>query len=198
MQKYTQRHRGTAIVCGASPCLFTDLANASAIRPNAVLLGCNEISALVPQIIHVWTQESRIGKIWRSKLPEGIYVHAAKGPQPGMEALYDADYIWPELDWVCGTSGFSAGLWARHGMGFDEVILAGVSLSKDLAGYADGYPSAIGSGANQPGYSDALFDHWMSQVRTHHKNGKAEGIYSMSGATAQLLGYPKEAYLGSR
>lgn len=198
MRQYSHRHQGTAIVCGASPRLFEDLANARALRPNAALLGCNEVPALVPEITHVWTQEARIGKIWRSKLKDGIFVHAAKGPQPGMEAIYDADYIWPELDWVCGTSGFSAGLWARHGMGFDEVILAGVSLSKNIGGYADGYPSAIGAGANQPGYSDELFDHWMRQVRTHHKNGKTQGIYSMSGATAQLLGYPKENDFGSR
>ena len=194
MKTYEQRHSGTAIICGAAACLFDDLAKARAMRPDAVLLGCNMTAAIVPEIKHVWTQKARAGKMVRAKIPEDVSIHAASGPIPGMEAIYDCDYLWPELSWICGTSGFSAGLWAKHGMGFDEVILAGVPLSKDIASYAKGYPSPgnLGDGKPLVGYSDELFLHWMQHVRTHKKNGKTEGIFSMSGATMTVLGYPKD------
>jgi len=67
-------------------------------------------------------------------------------------------------------------------------------LSKGIPSYAKGYPAPGNMGDGKPiaGYSDELFLHWMQQVRTHKKNGKTEGIFSMSGATMTVLGYPKD------
>lgn len=194
MQTYTERHSGTAIVCGAAACMLDDLAKARQMRPDATILGCNMIAALVPEIKHVWTQEARIGVMIRPVIPQDVKIHAAKGPQVGMEVMWDADYLWPELAWVCGTSGFSAGLWARHGMGFDEVILAGVPLTKTISTYVNGYPSPgnLGDGRIPVGYTDNNFEHWIQQVRGHKRAGKTEGIYSMSGATMGVLGHPKD------
>lgn len=192
MKTYTQRHSGTAIVCGAAPCVFDDLAKAKQMRPDADLLGCNLVPAMIPEIKKTWTQEAvKNGRMIRAQVAEDVEIHTAMLPKPGMEYLYQADYVWPELSWICGTSGFAAGLWARHGLGYDEVILAGVPLDKSVNVYRSEYKSPFNN-PEMPFAGEELFEHWHQQIRTHCNNGKTENIFSMSGATMYLLGAPKE------
>lgn len=195
MNTYTERHSGTAIVCGAAECLHDDLAKARAMRPDAMLLGCNMVPALIQDIKHAWVQDApKVGLLIKSRIPDDVKIHTAKQVSPGMEAIYYADYVWPDLQWVCGTSGFSAALWAKHGLGFDEVILAGVPLSKTMFAYADSYPAPgnLGKDKVPAGYSEELIEHWLGHIKNHKLNGKTAGIFSMSGSTMQILGYPKE------
>ncbi len=170
-----------------------DLEKARAMRPDAVLLGCNQTAALVPEIKHVWMQDAHsAGKLVRAKIPADVSIHTAKQPVKGQEVLFEADYYWPDLAWASGTSGFAAGLWAKHGLGFDEVILAGVPLSKSVPRYLTNYPSPNNIGEGKPviGYTEELFEHWCQQIRAHKMKGQAENIFSMSGATAHILGMP--------
>lgn len=191
MRTYTQRHSGTAIVCGGAPCVFEDLAKAKAMRPDAAVLGCNYAPTMIPEIKQVWSQEaSRFGRMLKHRMPD-VEIHTADTPQSGMEALYEADYCWPELEWVCGTSGFAAGLWAKHGLEYDEVILAGVPIERSMKEYEKSYASPFNQ-HNMPFAEDRLYEQWQQQIKSHKLNGKTEGIFSMSGYTRYMLGEPKE------
>lgn len=162
------------------------------MRPNADVLGCNLVPAMIPEIKKTWTQEAtKNGRMIRSHVAEDVEIHTYAMPQPGLEHLYQADYVWPELSWICGTSGFGAGLWAKHGLGYDEVILAGVPLDRSIKVYRSEYKSPFNN-PEMPFASDELFEHWYHQIKAHRSKGRTESIFSMSGATMYLLGAPKE------
>jgi hypothetical protein len=80
-------------------------------------------------------------------------------------------------------------MWARHGMGFEEVIMAGITLSGDDQKYAQGYPNKYSQHA---GYARAdQIDNWFRVLKRHQEEGLTMGIYSMSGRTKDLLGAPE-------
>jgi len=180
--RYTTKHAGTAILCGSAPCVFEDLEKARAMRPDATIVGVNYAGTLVPEIEHVWTQHNDLAAAFKLKAGRDIKVHGRSviaGP---------FDYIWPELDWVNGSSGVAGALWAKLGMGFDEVIMAGIPLSRLELQYSEKYPSKY---TKKTGFATAnQIDHWISHLKVHIQNGKTKGIYSMSGTTAYYLGQP--------
>lgn len=183
-KRYEVRHRGVAIVCGGAPCLFEDLESAKKLRPEAEILGVNATAALVKEIEHIWTQHNNLAGQFKAKAGRDVKVHARSNVMGN-----DVDYVWPELNWVSGSSGVAAALWARHGMGFDEVIMAGVPLHVNKLSYVAGYPS-------KPTKENGSFaekhqvEHWLMMLKSHIAEGKTQGIYSMSGATSRLLGFP--------
>jgi hypothetical protein len=206
---YEARHHGTAIVCGGGPALHSDLERVRALRPDATILGVNFSASVVPGIQHVWTQHIEIaGKI---KAQADVFVHSrprkfqtrVNGPvwRTGVTKDQEAlvDYQWPDLGWVSGSSGFAAALWARHGMGFDEVILCGVGLTMDNRSYSEAYEAAARAGSRPPQHdfdthyaSMMSLEHWQHCIRMHTEQGKTEGIFSMSGFTREWLGAPAE------
>jgi hypothetical protein len=193
---YQQRHGGCAIVCGAAPSLFEDLAKAKALRPHADILGVNHTPSLVPEIQHVWTQHGDVAASIKSSAGREVFVHARprKYSNGGGTWLLPVpnhrwalvDYEWPTLTWLCGSSGIAGALWARHGMGYDEVIMAGIPLNRKQRTYADGYASTPKFGRDFA--EDHQVENWLNHLRTHKANGKTEGITSMSGETARILG----------
>jgi hypothetical protein len=83
----------------------------------------------------------------------------------------------------------AGGLWAKHGMGFNEVILAGVPLSVNNLGYSDKYTSKpTKDGGNFAEWNQV--EHWAEILRGHKERGFTEGIYSVSGETNKILGMP--------
>jgi hypothetical protein len=195
---YKQRHGGCAILCGAAPSLFEDLAKARFLRPHADILGVNHAPSLVPEITHVWTQHGDVAPSIKASAKQQVFVHArprkySNGAGMWLLPVPDSrwelvDYEWPSLTWVCGSSGIAGALWAKHGMGYDEVIMAGVPLNVKLMTYADGYASTPKFGRDFA--QDHQVEGWLGHLRTHKANGKTEGIFSMSGATAEILGMP--------
>jgi hypothetical protein len=198
--EYTHRHRGCAIICGAAPSVLEDLERARKLRPDATLLGVKFAASLVPEIEHVWTQHGEMALKIKQSVDRPLYVHARPRkyqtkngggwflptPDKAWEAI---DYVWPQMNWAFGSSGVAGALWARHGMGFDEVIMAGIQLSADNLGYASGY----GQGYKRHDKTFAAAEHvshWLQLLRNHKANGRTEGIYSMSGSTKKLLGEP--------
>lgn len=129
----------------------------------------------------VWTQHADDAP--KIKATADVLVHSR--PKDGIDDS-GCDYIWPDLTWTGATSGFSAGLWARHGLGYDEVILAGVPLMPTVNTSVEGYPTAVPAWAPY-----AAFGMWHDQIRSLRDRGKTVGIKSMSGATRQLLGKPE-------
>jgi hypothetical protein len=74
-------------------------------------------------------------------------------------------------------------------MGFEEVIMAGITLSVEDQKYAQGYPNKYSQHA---GYARAdQIDNWVRVLKRHQEEGLTMGIYSMSGKTKDLLGAPE-------
>jgi hypothetical protein len=181
--RYTTKHSGTAILCGSAPCVFEDLEKARAMRPGAVVLGVNNTPAMIPEIEHIWTQHNNLAQQFKDNAKRKIFVH-------GRACIMGdfADYIWPSLDWVNGSSGVAGALWAKIGMGFDEVIMAGIPLSRLELHYAEQYPSKY---TKNTGFAtENQVDQWIGHLNMHINNGLTKGIYSMSGTTAYYLGQP--------
>lgn len=197
--EYTQKHGGCAIVCGSAPSLHEDLAKAKELRPGAVVLGANFSARLVPEIDHVWTLHNEGVHLLKEKIGRKIYVHTRPREYrngggiwfcPAPERSWSqVDYYWPSLHWLNGSSGASAGLWAKHGMGFDEVILAGVQLSTDSQYYVKGY---LNPDKEEQDYfsNEHSIMHYQDCMISFKEQGKYDGIYGMSGFPKGLLGAP--------
>jgi hypothetical protein len=196
---YPIKHRGCAIICGAAPSLFDDLKAAKELRPDATILGVKFAASLVPDIWHVWTQHGEMTLDIKKSVNRKIYVHArprmiqtAKGTKlyiPHSKESYEAiDYVWPELDYAKGSSGIAGALWARHGMGFDEVIMAGIGLSYGDKTYASGYPNKYQCGNAYA--NNGQIENWLRLLHKHVEDRRTNGIFSMSGKTREILGSP--------
>lgn len=197
--RYGEKHRGCAIICGAAPSLFEDLEKAKSLRPDATILGVNNVSPLVPEVTHIWTQHADHAEMFKEKAGRQIFVHSRprqfnngagiwKLPVPDHKWAF-VDYVWPDLSWVSGSSGVAGALWAKHGMGFDEVIMVGITLSNASRKYVGAYPSKPTKNDNNFA-EDTQVDHWLRILKNIQLDGKTEGIYSMSGATRKVLGEP--------
>jgi hypothetical protein len=184
MTLYKTKHEGTAILCGSAPCVFEDLQNALALRPNATILGVNYAPKMFDdiKIEHIWTQHNELALDMKSKMPN-VFIHARSNVMG-----HGVDYHWSSLNWVNGSSGVAGAIWARIGMGFDEVIMAGIPLNKKETRYSEKYPSTY---KKKGGFATgAQIEHWLRHVETHKANNLLSRVYSMSGETRNVLGYP--------
>lgn len=196
--RYTKKHEGVAIFCGSAPSVFADLEKAKEAYPDATILGANYTASMIPEIEHVWTQHGEQAKRIKETACRKIYVHSRHRRIRRKGALWmlpipeyiweEIDYVWKDLHWVWGSSGVAGTMWAKHGMGFDQVIMAGVSLSQDVMIYNEKY-------AGQEAFNgkfalDFKLEGWQETLRQFQAEGKTEGVYSMSGFTRELLGAP--------
>lgn len=191
-ERYSIKHSGACLVVGYAPDVHLDVEAALRLRPGAALLGIKFASVLFPEIEHVWTQHIEESAAIKAKSGRTVYVHArcakdqrkrARAPK-GFEMF--VDYEWPDLDWVAGSSGFAGALWARHGMGFDEVIMCGLPMQDRV------YTGAIADfkkPQDAASFSGAL-KHWQATIRNFAGKGLTAGIHSMSGFTREVLGGP--------
>jgi len=199
IRDYPIKHRGCAIICGAAPSLFEDLEAARRLRPDATILGVKYAASVVPEIEHVWTQHGEMTLKIKEAAGRKIYVHARpKFMQtkhgvlwylPEAKDAFEAiDYLWHGLPFAVGSSGVAGAMWARHGMGFQEVIMAGIPLETGNHKYVQRYPNSYSQHA---GFAkDSQIEHWLKILKRHQEEGLTEGIFSMSGATQQVLGKP--------
>lgn len=196
--EYTQRHGGCAILCGAAPCLLDDLQKARELRPNADILGVKFAACVVPEIKHVWSLHADMAGKIKEKAGHEVFVHCRPRRHQTKTSMWfspvkdehwaQVDYVWPDLWWASGSSGIAGALWAKHGMGYDEVILAGIPLKVGDRGYVAGYGQ---TGRHNGDYArDDQIDTWYRAMKKHHAEGKMAGIYSMSGSTRTILGAP--------
>ena len=209
MRQYSGSHTGVAIVCGGGPNLISDVEDALEIHPDATLLGVNFSASVVPNIAHVWTQHLEIAAKIKAMAPHPVLVHSRPRTfqtKSGGGAWFlgvtkeqenSVDFLWPDLGWVGGSSGFAAALWARHGMGFSQVILAGVGLDSEYRVYANQYDEVARQANRAPQHdfcthyaSPDSDEHWQQCIRNFAEQGRTQGIFSMSGWTSQFLGKP--------
>jgi hypothetical protein len=185
-EHYSVKHSGACLVVGYAPDVHSDVARARAMRPEAPLLGVKYAASIFPDIQHVWTQHLEQSALIKARAMTPVYVHARQPSAQKRRGRAPAGFDLPELDWVAGSSGFAAGLWARHGMGFDEVILCGIPL--DGKAYAAPV-AAFKREFDEPGWTAAL-KHWRESIDAFMRKGLTAGIRSMSGWTRDVLGAP--------
>lgn len=178
MMDSVRKTRGCAVICGAAPSIFDDLAEAKRLRPGAKVLGVNHVASMVDGVRHIWTQHQEKAPFIRATTKTKIKIHAR-------EAGEDIDYVWPELHWVLGSSGLGAAMWAKYGLGYSEVILAGIPLDPGQTQYSDSYQHKH---QFAPSVQIAA---WKRHLEIYQEDGKTEGIFSMSGSTRSILGAPK-------
>lgn len=195
-QQYAARHEGAALVVGYAPSVYQDVEAARRLRPDAAMLGVKFSCVLFPEIEHVWTQHLEQAKDIRAKAGRPVFIHGRPKQYQRNRLRWvsgrdsDLDYAWPELCWVYGGSGFGAALWARHGMGFDEVILCGVPM--EHGGYAPEVAAFKRPQADRGrSFADIVqIDRWRAAIGEFTAQGKTAGIRSMSGWTRDALGAP--------
>lgn len=195
---YTKQHKGVALYCGSAPCVFSDLEEAKQLYPKAPVYGANFTGSMIPEIEHIWTQHGELAHKYREDAGRKIYVHArfcTKLDRKGMAELKfqrhlyeNIDYVWPELDWVAGSSGVAGAYWLRHGMGYSKVVLCGVPLSIDNTEYHDRYPGKRRNNGRKCN-EKSNFENWIG-ILQNNVGPRTEGIYSMSGMTRKILGGP--------
>lgn len=183
---------------GYAPTVFQDVEAARRLRPDAVMLGVKYSCVLYREIDHVWTQHLEQAPDIRQKAGRPVIIHGRPRVFQTRRAIWfsagkdsDLNYTWPDLRWIYGSSGFGAALWAKHGMGFDEVILCGVPMER--GGYAPEI-SAFKKPQADRGRSfaeDAVLDRWKGVIYGFIADGRAAGIRSMSGWTREVLGAPE-------
>jgi hypothetical protein len=179
--RYEVRHKGPAIICGGAPSVFEDLEKALEIHPQATILGVNNAAAMISEIDQVWTQHNNYAQEFKLKAGRPIKVHARAGIMGN-----EVDYWWGSMAGMKGSSGIVAAIWAKA-MGFDEVIMAGIPLSKTNTGYHSGYPDKKADRVFAP---DNNIEHWQKFLCIHKDLGRMAGVTSMSGYTRQILGAP--------
>jgi hypothetical protein len=193
--QYPHRHHGAALVIGYAPSVHADVKEARRLRPEATLLGVKFACVLYAEIEHVWTQHVEEAHAIRKAAGRRIYIHARNLQRKftrniTQNDVAEIDYLWPDLHWAAWSSGFAALLWARHGMGFDEVIGCGITL--DPGGYCEeiaAFKPTLGDyGAS---YADRQsIDHWRQGIIHYRNRGKTAGVYAMSGWLGREMGAP--------
>lgn len=195
-QRYAAKHDGAALVIGYAPSVHVDVEAARRLRPDAAMLGVKYACVLYQEIAHVWTQHLEQAPDIRAKAGRPVLIHGRSRQLqrrrltwiPGRDS--DLDYVWPDLGWLCAGSGFSAALWARYGMGFEEVIMCGIPMSDE--GYAPamaGVKRARGDGGRSFAEPSALA-RWRGEIAAMAAKGITAGITSLSGWTRDTLGAP--------
>jgi len=184
---YPHRHSGPVLVLGYSPSLYDDVRRAKQLRPDADIIAVN-MAMMDYRADHLFS--------WHfdhsTKLPHWRSVHLKKfGPalthcptqrnrETGVLNPVPDGYDWVDYWWP-GATADGSGPWMAtrmaHFMGYDEIILCGVSM--EIGGYANGHMArAFQRQPNIDRYRAAI----EKQTEYHAKTR------SMSGFTRDLLG----------
>lgn len=185
---YSRRHKGTVIVAGAAPCVYEEIEIVrNALGPTSII-AVNGMVKVLPCLFGVGSHYDLF--LFRDSRARNENLHwypseQAKAPQR-MEGI---DHIWRGPMLANGTSSLPAAIIAKK-VGFNEIILCGVPLQP--TGYIENYPTTNGimsefdGSKKRTGMLQTRRDVW----RNHKKAGHLEGVFSMSGATREILGAP--------
>jgi hypothetical protein len=170
----------TAIVIGCASCVEADLASALSLFTPDVYIGVNHAGMDFEQVEH-----------WASchiaSFPQWLKIRAEKGFQAPQVWVNKGKNIDPEhkclnpmfADYWEGSSG-ALGVAVAKGLGCGRIALCGIPMT-DTAHY----------------YSEVAFDYASVYQGSWLKNiDKLNGVRSMSGWSAELLGIPDREWLG--
>lgn len=176
---YTIKHSGTVFVCGNAWCLHEDLEKARKIYKDCPIIAVNgasrEVKAFALFSYHpirfVEAPYSWIKK--QKKFGNDFTVHGAR---------YKKNMPWVDYWWQ-GARGHGGSAWGARKvaklMGFDQVILCGCPLVP--GNYASYRPGDLMTRQD-------VIDRYRIEIESDIEWHK--GVKSMSGWTAQFLGYP--------
>lgn len=211
MKAYPLKHQGPVLVLGGASNVRDDYEAARKLYPNAMVVGASFAGCIFPEITHIWTQHNEDAQRIKQRALGKIQVHCRQTryksssathtifwfrPAPPKQSNGDApwiDYEWPSLNWVQGSSGFAAALWARHGLGYDTAILCGVPISDAITDHDPNYLCNSQIAVTDPHWThgdENYVSYCHRAIRKIKEAGKADGIYSMSGWTREFLGAP--------
>jgi len=187
--EYKGTHHGPAIVCGSGPTLFDDFTTARRALPGATIFAVNEAIRAV-RTSHIVTLHTEKALWFRN-----LALQAWPNIEPILHLPINGDFpkekgihCWDKIA-TAATSAWAAVKLAKL-LGHDEVTMCGCPMNG-----GDGY--AFPTEGNKPGEPRFGFSQ-RSGVRVHKgalvdaiNNGEAEGVYSMSGFTREVLGAPK-------
>lgn len=174
---------GPVLVCGNAYCLRDDHARAREHYPDVPVIAVNGAAGEV-QAEFLFTQHPRKFQRWiawqRERFGEGFTTHSAGKAHLASkfgvrERMPWVDYWWEGVA-SGGTSTWGARRLARL-LGFDEVILCGMPLSR--GGYANGRMA-------RDFQRDEVIDHYRQMVL--RDTDWHEGVRSMSGWTREIFG----------
>lgn len=171
-----EKRGGVAIIVGGAEGVRREVREARKQHPGATLLGCNRTPHHWPVITEAWTLHPELIDEYRVRRPDVTW-HGCAADRP---AWHRCDVFWPDLPQVMteGSSGWTAGIWARHLLGYERVILCGVWLEPGTA-YERRYHQQPVAG-NVTAWQHCAEEAW--------KQGLCDGITSMGGWTRTLLG----------
>lgn len=178
-----------AIVVGSHPCWQEDVLGAvEQLDQQPVIFGCNTSGALVEADHMVtWHVEKHEGykKMYHDRWGHSTIWHTGirKSPSTNTRNSKRVDYLW-KIGPIGGTSGWLAARVAKR-MGCYPVILCGSPIDGD-GGRVVSLPSEkdywLTMNHGVPAWRRHIMEHCSAQDR--------EGIFSMSGWTREVLGYP--------
>jgi len=182
---YPSHRSGTVLICGYADTLFDDLARARKLRPDASVIAVNDAAGAV-EAFAVFSLHCRRGKldVWaaaqRKKFgPREVHSHGYRHKYETIHAAYPwVDYWWPAAMGT-GTSAWAAAKMAKL-MGFDEIILCGVTLERRP--YANG---RIARDFRHPQVLE-LYCRYIRNDKAWH-----EGVKAMSGWPRKFFGEPE-------
>ena len=191
--RYPIQEQGPILIVGSAPCLHEDVIAAMAMRPGAHVMALNEAAAAVRHIDHLYAghyyKAPHFMAYRQQKLPDAprrYSVHACW--EDGRHPVELVDYWWEGAQ-SGATSAWTATRIAK-GMGYDEVILCGCPM--DTSGYFnDGETHRDDEGTPRIGH-DAAHPITVRYRENFERLAaeEGEGVFSMSGWTADLLGMP--------
>jgi hypothetical protein len=190
------------LVVGSAPSLFDDLAAAQALYPDAEIMLVNGACAAVEAAQHVLAGHTdKAEEFARAReeafpfaLPWRLHATQRIGSNPIRPEEYPSVTDWWGPD--CTSGATSAGKAALIGlrMGFDRIILVGCPLdgSGYFVGESAGIPQLrscqrVGDATKQQAATIRRYKKRMAELAETTFKGK---VFSMSGYTRELLGYP--------
>lgn len=189
--EYPTKHTGPALVVGSGPDALEELSIAvERLSVTPYVIAVNHMVFRVP-CQAVVTGDSGVSTFMNGSA-KGVVKHFYPSDQRQVpDSIPGFDFIWKGPPCASGSSSLCAVMVAKA-IGFDEIILCGVPLTK--IGYVDEYPKADISefnisreGPTMNGTIQQRRETWLK----FHKTGDLAGVTSFSGFTKDLLGEPE-------
>lgn len=190
------RYSGTLLVLGSARRMADDLRHAKALRRDFHIMGINEAGGGEEDMHHLLaghTEKADLFMEYRRKtFPHAtpVLVHAKTWADP---KPYDKSitHLWRDV--ACGATSAWVAVRIGKAMGYSEIILCGCPLD-DSGYYNEKDTGRFKHACARLGYGETkgpnrMFHNYRASFARHAAR-EGQGVYSMSGYTRELLGYP--------
>lgn len=184
--EYPSKHQGVALIVGAAPTAYRELALAKERLPvTPYIIAVNFMADRIECQAMVTCEKWVLIKVNPFVEPEPItHLYPSDQRQVSKTPPPLADHIWHGPPAAAGSASLGAALIAKA-IGFSDIILCGVPI--DASGYLDGYP-VIPEGSH---FESGDMVHQRALWKKYQKIGMLTGVTSFNGYTKDLLGPPE-------